>query len=240
MGIGTPWKAAALLAVGAAGGAAAVAVAGVPDGNVIHACYEVSAPGSTVPVATPGNVRIIDTNQTCSTTPGAGPIEHPLDWNVTGPAGPPGTPGAPGKTATVVAGQTLTISGGQVITVGQVPTLTIQSPPEGTRNVASLSFTGGLTTPILGYGFASHQGAGSVHDMQVTRQSDKSSAKLALACAKGTHFKQATVRFGKGKKLVTYTMTSVFIASYQLASGKGSGKTIDSLTLAYTKLAITS
>jgi hypothetical protein len=249
VGIGTPWKAALLLAVGAAGGAAAIAVASVPDGNVIHACYQVSGSGSTVPTMSTGNVRIIDPSagQSCNTAVGALPIEHSIDWNVTGAQGPPGTPGTPGvsgKSATVVGGNTLTIGGGQVITVGNSRIVTFASPPIGTRSIATLSFTGGVTTGILSYSFAAKTGGSggasgkvAVHDIQITKLNDKSSPKLFLACANGQHYKTATIVVRKaGGKQVTYTLSDVLIATAQ-STGHGD-KLVDSLTLNYAKLTI--
>lgn len=244
MGIGTPWKAALLLAVGAAGGAAAIAVASVPDGNgVIHACVEHEI-GSTLPAAT-ANLRVIDGTQTCSTaTPPAGgpPSEGTVEWNVKGPTGAPGQPGAAGKVVTVAGGGTLTLAGGQVVTVGRSPTLTVVSPPEGNKTVATLSFTGGVKTGILGFSLAptaSAKGSGktTTHDIQITRATDKSSASLFLACVNGKHFKEATITVHKAGKTVTYTMSDVLIASAQFTSGKG-GKLIDLLTLNYAKITI--
>jgi hypothetical protein len=140
--IGSPGRAALLVAVGAAGGGAALAVASVPDGNgVVHACVAMTVTtGKTVPVTPPptgGNVRIIDPSatQACTTTPNlGGTVEQTLNWNTAGPQGPQGPPGTngpqgpAGATNTVAAGHTLTISGGQVITVGNSSGLTIAPP----------------------------------------------------------------------------------------------------------------
>ena len=99
MGTGTPWKAVLLLAAGAVGGAAAVAVASVPDsGGVIHACVALQT-GSTLPTTT-ANLRVIDGTQKCATTslPGGPPAtEGTVEWNIKGPTGAPGQPGAPGR-----------------------------------------------------------------------------------------------------------------------------------------------
>jgi hypothetical protein len=88
-----PGRAALLLAVGAAGGGAALAVASVPDGSgLVSACYQVTAAGATVPVTTPGNVRIIDpsANQHCNTAGlPAGALERPLTLGATWPRDPP-------------------------------------------------------------------------------------------------------------------------------------------------------
>ena len=155
----------------------------------------------------------------------------------------PGTPGAPGKSVTLIAGNTLTLSGGQVVTIGNSPAVTFASPPIGTRSVATLSFTGGITTDILSWGFAATAGGSggasgkaAVHDIQITRLTDKSSPKLFLACANGQHFKKATLTVRKAGKQVVYTLTDVLIASTQ-STGHGQ-KLTDSLTLNYAKLTI--
>jgi Type VI secretion system effector, Hcp len=169
---------------------------------------------------------------------------------VTGPQGPPGTNGtpgtngAPGKSATLIAGNTLTLSGGQVVTIGNSPVVTFASPPIGTRSVATLSFTGGITTDILSYGFAAKtSGSGgasgkvAVHDIQITKLTDKSSPKLFLACVNGQHFKKATLIVRKaGGKQVVYTLTDVLIAAAQ-STGHGQ-KLADLLTLNYANLTV--
>ncbi|MGZ4173688.1 MAG: type VI secretion system tube protein Hcp [Solirubrobacteraceae bacterium] len=235
MGFGTrirrPGRAALLLAVGAAGGGAALAVASVPDGNgVVHACYEVS-PGSTVPVTTPGNVRIIDTaaGQSCGLSlPSGGTVpERSVSWNVTGPAGTPGLtgatgptgpPGPPGQTLTVPAGHTFTVAGGGVITVGDSPGLTIAPPAVGNNAHPSghVSFDpgshGALGFDILAFSFAagsksSGTGSGggtgkvSVHDIQITKVFDKTSPKIALVCSTGKHFNKVTIELAKHGKV---------------------------------------
>jgi hypothetical protein len=254
VGIGKVGKGALLLAVGAAGGGAALAVASVPDtSGVIHACVKLT-PGSTLPDPSGPNLRIIDSpSQSCSAgVPGGPPAEATINWNVTGPQGLPGTngtngaPGAPGKSVTVVGGNTFTI-GGQVITVGRSPTLTVTSPTVSNRNLAILSFTGGVKTEILGYSFAVAKGgtgAGSgggktaIHDIQVTSKYDKSSPKLFLASASGQHFNGAIIVVAKkGKPYLTYKMKDVYIASAQQVSGKG-GLPLNSFTLNFSKLTI--
>ena len=81
-------------------------------------------------------------------------------------------------------------------------------------------------------------GAGevAVHDIQITKPTDKSSPKLFLACANGQHFKKATLTVRKAGKQVAYTLSDVLIASAQ-STGHGE-KLTDSLTLNYAKLTI--
>ena len=253
VGLGTPWKAALLLAVGAAGGAAAVAVASVPDSSgVIHACVALS-PASGEPVATGPNLRIIDTSagQACGHPPPGAPTtpEQSITWNVTGPQGPPGTngaAGAPGKTVTLLGGNTLTLPGGQIIHVGQSPGLTINPPAVGNKAVATFALSDGQTTitsALLGFGFAvSSAGAtGSakrttVHNIQITKHVDKSSAKLFQACVTGKHFNKAKIVFSKGGHSTVYSLTNVLVASAQAGSVKGSSQPTETLTLNYTKI----
>jgi type VI secretion system Hcp family effector len=132
-------KVALILAVGAAGGGAALAVASVPGSDgVISACIDVTNNASNVqvPVATAGNLEIIDTaaGETCTApvTKGVdtGPGQTTLQWSATGPQGPAGpqgvagTPGAtgltgvPGAISTIAGGSTLTLPNREVITVG--------------------------------------------------------------------------------------------------------------------------
>ena len=145
---------------------------------------------------------------------------------------------------TLIAGNTLTLSGGQVVRIGNSPVVTFASPPIGTRSVATLSFAGGISTDILSYGFAAKTGGSggasgkaAVHDIQITKLTDKSSPKLFLACVNGQHFKTATLIVRKaGGKQVVYTLTDVLIAAAQ--STDHGQKLTDSLTLNYGKLTI--
>jgi hypothetical protein len=138
--IGRAGRIGVLLGAGAAGTAAAIAAATVPDpSGVIHACYEVQAAGA--PVTTSANLRIIDAGagQTCTTTttPGSpAPAEAPLDWNkrgltgrtgLTGVAGPPGSRGPAG-------------------------TLTVTSPPPG-HAIGEVEFGKGLDLSVAAITF---------------------------------------------------------------------------------------
>jgi type VI secretion system secreted protein Hcp len=126
-------KVIALLAVGAAGGAVAAAVASTPTNNgVIDACVEATVNNSTSTIPISGaNLRAIDeaAGQTCNTPTNTGEgqtVELPLDWNVTGPqgstgpqgpTGPQGSTGPQGAIDTVVGGSTLILPDKQVITI---------------------------------------------------------------------------------------------------------------------------
>ena len=237
--IANGWRAAALLAVGALGGAAAVAVASVPGSDgVIHACYAITDDqGTTEPVPTIGNVEIIDPSvgQSCSNPVGAPASEATLAWNVTGPAGTPGATGQPGTVTTVTVTSTpvlLTAAPGR-----SVGTLTISGTSTGRA--------GGGTTAFGLVGFELSRPGGSsgtaqrkAGELTVTKQVDKSSPLLFKACATGQHFKSVTITLRKagGGKTLTYKLSNVVIGSIE-RTYDGEQPT-EVLTLDYTKVEI--
>ncbi|HUO73591.1 MAG TPA: type VI secretion system tube protein Hcp [Solirubrobacteraceae bacterium] len=256
MWTGRYWKAVLLLAAGAAGGGAAYAVASVPDGNgVIHACVELES-GSTLPVTTAANLRIIDpaANQHCNTVNAVGgpPPEASVDWNQAGPQGATGATGPTGPTGptnTIAGGNTFTISGGQVITVGGGNGVTIQSPTVSSHGPAlgHVSITGKPTLDfdIRGVSLETHAassggGKASIHDLTLTKFVDASSPKLALACANGTHFSKVTITLSKsGKTYLTYILTNALVAADQLInSSGGQAVPVEQLTFNFTKIQI--
>ena len=254
--IGRPARAVALLAAGAVGAGAAIAVASVPDSsNVIHACVQEIG---TVPVTGP-NVRIIDpsANQTCTSTPGAAGTEQAISWNTTGPqgpAGPPGAPGAPGAPGPeghtlTINGETFTISGiNRVGTVQNTTPPPLQGNPGG-HAVGTLTLgsgRGALAFNVLAWGVSPQStgqsaGAGggrrSVSDLRITKVVDKASAKLFQACAAGQHIKQATlvVRKAGGKPYLTIKLNNVLVSSYEQSNGSA-GKPTESISLNFTKI----
>jgi type VI secretion system secreted protein Hcp len=185
--IGRPSRAVALVAVGAAGAGAALAVASVPDSSgVIHACVELQ---NGLPQTIPGNLRLIDSaSQKCTTSSPAGgpPPEEALTWNAAGqpgprgPAGPAGAQGATGNTLTI-SGESFSLSGGRTATFQSPPALapfqfTGNTQPIGTmtlnggtrqatvRHAVNVTGTGALSSEIIDWGFtsqsASTHGAG--------------------------------------------------------------------------------
>ncbi len=250
-----------LLAIGGAGGAAAVAVATVPDSNgVIDACVSVSTQNGTLVPRSPGTPTIIDpgAGQHCISNDGTITNQTTLTWNATGPEGPPGqtgAQGAPGRTATVTSGHTLTLAGGQVLTVGGGTgnTYTITSPPFRPSGKQVTLDLGTLTVPIAGLSLLnSRTGTGGgggtgkvqVHDISITKYVDKASPKLALACANGKHYSTAKItvrKAGRGQQeFLTYKLSDVLISSYQSGgSGGGKGATpTESLTLNFKKISV--
>jgi type VI secretion system Hcp family effector len=154
--LGKRWRAAVLVAVGAAGGGAALAAASVAgNDSVITACVNVAtisnaSTTSTIPEPNldGGNVNIIDTSagETCDTAPGNGggnalpqQLQTTLTWNASGPTGPTGAIGPPGASgangANGTPGHVLTVASGGTLTLPNHETITVGAPvgiPEGT------------------------------------------------------------------------------------------------------------
>jgi type VI secretion system secreted protein Hcp len=93
---------------------------------------------------------------------------------------------------------------------------------------------------------AGHAGGGSgsgkahIHDMQLTKQADKSSPNLFIACCNGKHHKTATLVVRKaGEKpheYLKYTMHNVLMSSYS-AKHDGSGSIVkESFSLNFSKI----
>jgi hypothetical protein len=251
-------KAALLLAVGAAGSAAALAVASVPGSDgVIHACYSIDRSGNPAATVNGPNLRIIDPSigQTCDSTTGTdgqAPQEADLTWNQRGPTGARGPRGARGRAITIAGGNVITI-GGTPITVGSSHGVTINTPPlaRGSKPIATLTLDVGgskLSAPIFSYSLATgaHGGGGgagkvATHEIVITKKQDKASLKLAQFCANGKHIVRATItarKAGKGQQeFLVIKLDTVLISSYQ-TGGKGSGETTptESLSLNFTKI----
>jgi type VI secretion system secreted protein Hcp len=256
-----------LLAVGAAGGGAALAVASIPDQNgVIHACYAL-APGSTLPTTTPGNLRIIDptAGQTCSTGNPAGgpPGEATLSWNTAGPPGATGAQGLPGATGpkgppgnvVTISGQTFSLSNGRTLTITDQPTIAPLLVSSSDKPIGTLTVGTGraaLSFDILAWGFAptgstqshgSGGGAGKVkfNEFTIKKTTDKSSPLLFQKCATGEHIPKAVLfirKAGAGKSAV-YTFTNVLISSYQSGGHGHSDPTpVESVSLNFTKIEV--
>lgn len=256
------WNIALVVAVAAAGGGAAFAVASVPGSDgVIHACVITAAAGT--PVTTGPNLRVIDPSagQTCDTTAnpaGTPATEENLFWNQRGLRGATGEQGAAGRSITVAGGNTLTIAG-RVVTVGPSAGLTINPPPTRGKPVGTLTLDLGGRSPmsfeILSFSFGAHQtgahggggggggGAGKVNEIVITKSLDKADTKLALFCANGKHIPKATITVRKAGKhpqvYLVITMENTLISSYQV-SGHGSGgeNPTESVSLNFTKLAL--
>ena len=235
-----------LVAVGAAGGGAALAVASVPDGNgVIHACVEMT--GSLPAISTTGNLRIIDSGagQRCSTAilPGTGfAPEAALDWNTIGPQGLPGTPAPPAppppppKTVTFTIG--LTLAAPPINERGNgIGHVTLSGKSSIDFDIFALSLASATTS-----GTGEGGGAGKVafHDITVTKVLDKLTTALSLASVSHTQFSRAAIVLDKGgKQFLMYNMQDVLISAVQLGAPKGGGNApTEQVTLSYGKLKI--
>jgi Type VI secretion system effector, Hcp len=229
---------AAFLALGGA-----VAFAAVPGNEgVINACYEVQQNGTT-PLAGAPNVRIIDPSagQTCNPAGGAGPTEHALSWNVSGPPGPEGAAGSPGaqgatgpQGASGPAGSTVSI-GGQTFTLGDGKTLSapaslippLQAAPGGPP-VATMSFGSGggaTSSDVLAWQLVGGAGAGA-RGIQIVKRVDKSSPILQIACVSGKHFPRAVLHVRSTPAAggpQTIILTNARVDSYATDKGKGKG-----------------
>jgi hypothetical protein len=241
MRIGRVWKAALLIAAGAVGGGAALAVASVPGSNgVIHGCYLVDSTGA--PVTTGPNLRIIDPSlgQQCLGAQGEFQSESSLSWNQTGPPGPPG------KSVTIAGGHTFTV-GHTVVTVGFPPS-EIVTPPLINRHstpIGTLKLSTGQTFHIFSFDFApkaasSGAGAGKVNfnEFTITKEVDKASPKLRQFCANGKHIPQGTITLrkagGGGKDYLVIKFDTVIISSYQISASNENPT--ESLSLNFTKI----
>jgi hypothetical protein len=254
------FRAVLLVAAGAAGGGAALAVASVPDGNgTYHACVSVVTRGTTTVPASGPNVSVIDPSagQQCTSTAGAAPGQTEISWNATGPAGPAGpqgppgangSSGAPGQSVTIAGGHTLTIGGGQVITVGGTPDLTITPPPlrSNATPVGSLrigSGAGALTVNLLDVEFAKTSTHAPLRDITITKKVDKSSPTLFRACATGKHFAKVTVSMrkaggsgsGAGKSFLVFVFKLVAVKSIQTSPSSGGGVPLETITLSFSQ-----
>lgn len=207
--IGHTWRAVALVGVGLAGGAAAVAVATVPDSSgVIHACVTVSDSGGGAPITNGPNVTVIDPSagQACTG------FQQAISWNVSGPQGQPGQtgaqgpPGAPGNTS---------------ITYTVVPpTARTNAPGIGTATLGPLTFS------ILSLNWAI--GKPSVVRRQVplsgltvSKALDATSPRLHEAVSSGTHFRSATIslyrRPGSHQIGLIIKLSDVVISALQIS-----------------------
>lgn len=262
MRLARPGKAALLLAVGAAGGGAAMAVASVGGSDTINACVSLQ-PGSSLPVATGANLRVIDPGSpACNTNAAVGTLEQPLSWNVVGPPGTNGTNGtngsngAPGAPGTVTAGSRVTLPGGTTLTIVGSPPLSIPPPPSGNTPSPLHEFTldtshGNLSFDIVGYsltptnsGGAGHStGAGSgkatLHEFTIIKTTDKATPLLAKAVYGGAHYKTATLalrKAGNNQPYLLYTFTTVYVVAVQWSSSGDTPK--ESITFEYGGLTV--
>jgi type VI secretion system secreted protein Hcp len=253
-----------LIAVGAAGVGAAIAVAAVPDSSgVIHACVAVDQTGK--PLTAGANLRVIDPSvtppQTCNTVAGAGgPPEATLDWNITGPRGLQGLPGAnggqgpPGNTLTI-NGQTFSISGLKQTGTINNPSIAPLPPNPSGRPVGTLSLDLGPGAPptieVLSWSFgASNSGAASTgsgggagkvkfNEFTIKKTTDSASPAFFKNCVSGTHFKKVVLVLrkagGESPPFLSVTLKNAVISSYQ-QSNSGGDRPVESVSFNFAKI----
>jgi Type VI secretion system effector, Hcp len=260
-------RAVLLLIVGAVGGAAAAAIASVPGNDgVIHACYQVQQDGTT-PVTGVPNVRIIDPSagQTCNPAGGAGPPEHSLEWNVTGPPGPEGTAGSPGVqgasgphgpsgsqgasgragTTVSIAGQTFTLSDGKTLTAPPSPIPPLQAVP-GAPPVATMTLgdgDGAISSGVLAWQLVGGPGS-AARGIQIIKRVDKASPMLQRLCVTGKHIKSGTITARKSDadgEPRTIILTNATVDSYSTDKGKGkngTGAVTETISLSFSSIKV--
>ncbi len=225
--IGRAWRTVAVLGVGLAGGAAAVAVATVPDSNgVIHACVSISDSGGGAPLTNGPNLTVIDPSagQTC-----AG-FEQPISWNVTGPQGPPGQTGPQGIQGRVgpqgPPGNSGTLTLGSVVPKTIAPGIGLVTIDPGKR---AWSF------PILSFLRATNSG-----DILVSKANDNLTPKLASAVSTGKHFNTVRIviykKSGGHQASVIFTLNEVVITSFEVSPSSTGLAPLDTLSFAYGKI----
>ena len=102
------------------------------------------------------------------------------------------------------------------------------------------SFSWGMAQHTEGHTGGGH-GAGKVriHDISISKSTDKASADLIQQVCTGKHIKEGLITFRKaGDKPLEYLkikLTDVFISNYQVGSSAGSDVPSESITLNFTK-----
>jgi hypothetical protein len=229
--IGRPGRIALLLAIGAAAGGAAFAVASIPDDSgVIHGCVLLSDPPPGGQPNSGANLHITD-----SSSPSCGASALPISWNVRGPTGPAGRRGPIGLPG--AAGHGLTV-------IVRSPAIKNSAKPVATFRLGKRGSA--IETPILAYNLAKPSGKGgktTIHDLSFTHKIDKASPVLFKACVKGKHFASGKItvrKAGKGQQVyLVIKMKDVLISSFQDAPSGGGGKQPqEHISLNFTKVAI--
>lgn len=92
---------------------------------------------------------------------------------------------------------------------------------------------------------ATGQGAGkvSVHDLTITKYTDKASPTLMQKCCDGSHFSEAllTIRKAGGPSPVEYLkvkMTDLIVTSHQLGAAAGGDRVTETVTLNFAKVVV--
>jgi type VI secretion system secreted protein Hcp len=107
------------------------------------------------------------------------------------------------------------------------------------------SFSWGATNTALSHiGGGGGQGKVNVHDLSVTKKTDKASTSLFLNCCNGAHIKEGTLTARKAggdqQEYFKIKLSDILVSSYQV-SGHNSADVIpqESITLNFAKVQIT-
>ena len=110
---------------------------------------------------------------------------------------------------------------------------------KGEIHVSSFSF-GVTNTGTGGSNLGSGGGKANVQDIHFTKQTDKSSPNLFLACCSGKHFPNATITIRKaGEKPHEYLilkLTEVFVSSFNVSGHDSGGIAQESFSLNFSKI----
>lgn len=111
----------------------------------------------------------------------------------------------------------------------------------GVDEIELLSFRFGVTqTGSFAAGGGGGAGKVDVRDFHVTKQLDKASAKLFLACASGEHIDRVDVRVcadpGCGSGYLRYEFTDVLVRSYQTSGSTSDCVPTESVSLSFGRM----
>jgi type VI secretion system secreted protein Hcp len=83
----------------------------------------------------------------------------------------------------------------------------------------------------------------NMHDITVSKKSDKSSTTLFLDCCNGTHIKEGTITCRKAggdqQDFMKVKLTDILISSYQAGGSQGDDTPTESVTLNFAKVQVT-
>ena len=107
-----------------------------------------------------------------------------------------------------------------------------------------LSYSWGVSqTGTFAFGGGAGAGKAQFNDFNFTTNVSKASPALFLACASGTHIKEATISVRKkGENPQDYLilkMTDVMISSYNAAGSSGGDRPTESINMAFAKIEFT-
>lgn len=142
--------------------------------------------------------------------------------------------------ASSVAPRSIVAGSDQSVTFAGV---TGEGSPNGPGTILVQSWSWGESNHgTLGTGAGQGAGKVTMNSFSITKQVDKASAVLFLACAKGTHFTTVTLNVnpsasaGVPGDAMVITMSDVFISGYSLSSG--GDRPTESLSLNFSKIEV--